>query len=81
MSAQYNILRTTGVTGSKYSSVIGKKEPLAHPCNCRSECPYGFGRAYCFPCYAKIVAEQREAQRAAQVVALRSMPDGDVHEI
>lgn len=81
MSAQYNILRTTGVTGAKYSSVIGKKEPLAHPSNCRSECPYGFGRAYCFPCYAKIVAEHRAAQRTAQVAVERSMPDGDVHEI
>ena len=47
MSAQYNEMKTTGVTGAKYSSVIGKKEPLAHPCNCKTECPYGFGRAYC----------------------------------
>ena len=38
-----------------YTSAIGKPEPVAHPRNCRTECPYGRGRAFCFPCYAKIM--------------------------
>ena len=63
MSAEYNIMKTTGVTGAKYSSVIGKKEPLAHPCNCKTECPYGYGKAFCFPCMAKIMAEHRAAKK------------------
>jgi len=42
-----------------YTSALGKKEPLAHPKNCKTECPYGYGRAYCFPCFAKIMAGHR----------------------
>ena len=45
-----------------YTSALGKKEPLAHPGNCRTECPYGFGKAFCFPCCAKIMAERRAAK-------------------
>ena len=59
MSASYNIMKTTGVTGMDTGSVIGKKEPIKHPVNCKTECPYGYDRAYCFPCYAKIMAEFR----------------------
>lgn len=40
-------------------SVIGQKEPVAHPKNCKNECPYGYGRAFCWPCMAKIMAEHR----------------------
>ena len=57
MSVEYNIKKSMGVTGEDYSSIIGKKEPLAHPCNCKSECPYGYGRSYCFPCMGKIMQE------------------------
>ena len=63
MSAEFNVMKTTGVTGAKYSSVICKKEPLAHPCNCKTECPYGYGKAFCFPCMAKIMAEHRAAKK------------------
>ena len=44
----------------KFSPNIGAKEPLAHPCNCDHECPYGYDRAFCFPCMKKIMAEHRE---------------------
>ena len=60
MSVQYNIMKTTGVTGTNYTCMIGKKEPLAHPKNCKHECPYGYDRTFCFPCYAKIMAGHKE---------------------
>lgn len=62
MSREYNVRQT--MTNS-YSSVIGKKEPLAHPQNCRTECPYGYGRSFCFPCMAKIMSEHSAAKKAA----------------
>lgn len=57
MSTEYNVKRTTGVMGGSYGTVMGKKEPLAHPQNCKHECPYGRDRAFCFPCMAKIMGE------------------------
>lgn len=61
MSAQYNVSRSTRTT---YSTAIGQKEPLAHPQNCKNECPYGYGRAFCFPCMAKIMNERNAAKKA-----------------
>lgn len=26
------------------ASVLGKKEPVSHPVNCKEECPYGYDR-------------------------------------
>ena len=66
MSAQYNIMRTTGVTGVAYRSAIGQKEPLAHPKNCKTECPYGYGKAFCFPCMAKIMSEHNTNKKKAE---------------
>ena len=63
MSAEYNVMKTTGVTGENYSSVIGKKMPLAHPCNCKHECPYGKDRAFCFPCMQNIMDEFRAKKK------------------
>ncbi len=60
MSREYNVRQA--MTNSN-TSVIGKKEPLAHPQNCRTECPYGYGRAFCFPCMAKIMAEHNAARK------------------
>ena len=59
MSREYNIEQAMR---NSHSSVIGKKEPLPHPQNCRTECPYGYGRAFCFPCMAKIMAEHKAAK-------------------
>ena len=44
-------------------SVIGQKEPLAHPKNCSNECPYGYGRAFCWPCMKKIMGEHNAAKK------------------
>ena len=63
MSKEYNVMRTTGVTGGAYSSVIGKKAPLNHPVNCNDECPYGYDKAFCFPCMKKIMEEHRAAKK------------------
>lgn len=64
MSAAFNVIKTTGVTGAQYSSVIGRRAPNAHPCNCKHECPYGKDRAFCFPCYAKIMNEHRASRKS-----------------
>lgn len=66
MSARYNIMKTTGVSGVSIRSAIGQKEPLAHPCNCKTECPYGYGRAFCFPCMAKIMSEHNANKKKAE---------------
>ncbi len=49
-------------------SSIGQKEPVAHPQNCCHECPYGYDRSFCFPCYAKIMAEHRAARKDVDLV-------------
>ncbi len=59
MSKEFNVGRT--IT-QNYSSAIGRPEPVAHPLNCNAECPYGRGRAFCFPCMAKIMAEHKAAK-------------------
>lgn len=61
MSSQINVMRETRVIETTYVSAIGQKEPIAHPCNCKTECPYGYDRTYCFPCYARLMKEHREA--------------------
>ena len=33
--------------------------PEAHPLNCKSECAYGKGRSFCWPCMNKILSEHR----------------------
>lgn len=65
MSREYNVMQTMT---NNYSSVIGKKEPLAHPQNCRTECPYGYGRSFCFPCMAKIMTEHNAPKKNVQEV-------------
>ena len=57
MSAQYNVAKTTGVFGGYQSSAIGAREQINHPKNCNEECPYGYDRAFCFPCYKKLMSE------------------------
>jgi hypothetical protein len=61
MSTEFNVIKTTGVTGVSYASVMGRGEPVAQPQNCNEPgCPYGYGRAFCFPCYAKILEGSRK---------------------
>lgn len=60
MTTTQKTLENMGVIGPRpVPSVIGRGEPLAHPQNCKTECPYGKGRAFCFPCMAKILSEQK----------------------
>ena len=35
------------------------------PQNCKTPCPYGNGKPFCFPCMAKILEERRELGKAA----------------
>jgi len=37
--------------------------PNPTPQNCKNPCPYGAGRPFCFPCYAKILKEHREMKK------------------
>ena len=60
MSREYNVARTMT---QNYSAVMGRPEPVAHPLNCNAECPYGKGKSFCFPCYAKIMAEHKAAMK------------------
>ena len=67
---EYEILKTMGVIQTRLAtSILGKKEPVAHPCNCKTECPYGYGRSFCFPCMAKIMSERNASKKAAAVSA------------
>lgn len=36
---------------------IDEKTQINHPKNCSRECPYGHDRAFCFPCYKKMMEE------------------------
>lgn len=40
----------------------GDPKPFT-PKNCNNPCPYGAGRPFCFPCYAKILKEHREMKK------------------
>lgn len=43
--------------------VLTNRERIPHPCNCKTECPYGYGKAFCFPCMAKIMSEHNAARK------------------
>lgn len=45
---------------SKDSNVVSKRESetVPFPVNCKDPCPYGRGREFCWPCYAKLVKEK-----------------------
>ncbi|MCF0127760.1 MAG: hypothetical protein HUJ70_04280 [Pseudobutyrivibrio sp.] len=64
MSAEFNIRKTTGVTGGYVHRTVSQRPPIDHPKNCREECCYGYNRAYCFPCYKKLMAEMAENKRS-----------------
>lgn len=63
MSDRYGWEVPISTKGVPIRSAINAKEPIAHPKNCRTECPYGYDRAFCFPCMAKIMNEHRAAKR------------------
>ncbi len=63
MSIEFNKRKVS--TGSSVpGTVIGGGVGASHPQNCGSECPYGRGRDFCFPCYAKIMQEMRAKKQA-----------------
>ena len=35
------------------------------PQNCKTPCPYGVGKAFCFPCMGKIMDEHNNLRKAA----------------
>lgn len=54
MQGAYIVKNTTVVYGVRHEPITGKA-PISHPKNCREECPYGYDRAFCFPCYKKLM--------------------------
>ena len=57
--------RRTGKAKNYGSSSLGHRGGLEHPKNCKCECPYGYGRAFCWPCMKKIVSEHNAAKKSA----------------
>ena len=58
-----NIINNNLVPSPSSNSSVSPYGPAPHPVNCKTECPYGRGRAFCFPCYAKLMNRQREQQK------------------
>ena len=59
MSREYNVKQvSTGQIVATGVASVGSQ--IAHPQNCKTECPYGRNRAFCFPCMAKILSEQKK---------------------
>ena len=48
---------------------VGTTDPIPtaglKPHNCKTSCPYGTGRTFCFPCMAMIMNEHRINRKAA----------------
>lgn len=62
MSREYNVKQVrTGRVAASGVEAIGSQ--VAHPQNCNTECPYGYGRSFCFPCMAKIMSEHAALKR------------------
>ena len=55
-------------TSKKSYGGIGGRPPISHPQNCRNECPYGHDKAFCFPCYKKLMEEMRSKKGATDGV-------------
>ena len=59
------IIETMGANDSRpVTSVLGKREPVAYPKNCRTQCSYGTGKSFCFPCIAQILSERKAVGKA-----------------
>ena len=61
MSYGYNVL--SNASSQVYGSNMGAKPPINHPQNCKCECPYGYDRAFCFPCYKKLMMDMASKKR------------------
>lgn len=42
---------------------VESKPPLNHPQNCKEECCYGYDKAFCFPCYKKLMKEMQRKRK------------------
>ncbi|MBQ6409413.1 MAG: hypothetical protein IJJ64_15435 [Butyrivibrio sp.] len=64
MSKAYNKEKYSG--GKRF---VGTMDPIPtaglKPHNCKTPCPYGNGKTFCFPCMAKIVNEHRKNRKVA----------------
>ena len=45
------------------SRILGGRIPTPQPLNCKNHCPYGYGRAFCFPCMKKILGQDVESSQ------------------
>ena len=58
-SYESKIIKDGDIRVMRYYESFFSKSPISHPKNCSSECPYGHDRAFCFPCYKKLMAERK----------------------
>jgi len=42
--------------------------PVAHPVNCKCECPYGRGRSFCWPCMNKLLFDRKDERAVSDDV-------------
>ena len=61
------VIELEGAKGSSEVSVIGKKFPNSHPVNCKEECPYGLDKAFCYPCYRRLMAGKNKSSRTITI--------------
>ena len=59
MSREYNVKQvSTGQIVATGVASVGSQ--IAHPQNCKTECPYGRNRAFCFPCMLRFLVNRRK---------------------
>ena len=61
----YEYMRALQIEDWDDPDLVIHRERAPHPCNCKTECPYGYGKAFCFPCMAKIMQEHNAKRKAA----------------
>ena len=63
MSAKSILRKYTAAEYSRLQYDCISQPPRSHPQNCPTECPYGYDRAFCFPCYKRLLLKTRTCQR------------------
>ena len=63
MSLAHNVTVATEGCEEYHDIPSQRKGIVNHPENCKHECPYGFDRAFCWPCMKKIMEEHNATRR------------------
>lgn len=57
----------TKINGIRYIPEAPETRAIT-PQNCTESCPYGHGRAFCFPCYKRILLDHYKKKNSANRV-------------